>query len=120
MGYDNSETMSKALYAAYITGSVGSTVALFYIGDGQIIGIDAGTMKYDGVFQIKPDGSYQGILSYIPPKETLLVTGGSQSSNTKIEMPFSLPNGFWEGQVIRMPTPLGVVNVKFEKLKELK
>ncbi len=76
-------------------------------------------MKYDGVYRIESDGSYEGILTYVIPKSVLLVTGNSNSEEQRIEAPFKLPPEFWNGQIIRIETPLGVVNARFEKLKDL-
>jgi hypothetical protein len=41
---------SKALYVAYLTGVGGQAVGLFYIGDGLVVGVDGGTMQYDGSY----------------------------------------------------------------------
>lgn len=111
--------MSKALYIAYITGSAESTIGLYYIGDGNIAGIDLGGLKYDGFYRIESDGSYEGILSYIIPKSAQLITGQSTAEERRIETPIKLPPEFWNGQIVRIEMPLGVVNAKFEKLKEL-
>ena len=43
-----------------MSGAIGSTVALYYVGNGIIAGVDAGGMKYDGAYRIEDDGSYNG------------------------------------------------------------
>jgi hypothetical protein len=110
---------SKTLYIAYMTGSTGSSIGLYYIGDGQIAGIDVGGMKYEGIYRIESDGSYDGILSYTVPISTQLITGTATAEEKRIEAPIKLPPEFWNGQIVRIDTPLGAVNARFEKLKEL-
>ena len=41
--------MAKALYVAYFTGVAGQSLALFYIGDGVLAGVDVATMKYTAI-----------------------------------------------------------------------
>lgn len=102
-----------------MTGSAGSSVGLYYFGEGQIAGVDAGGMKYDGIYRIESDGSYEGILSYIVSPSTQLITGTATAEEKRIEAPIKLPPEFWNGQIVRIDTPLGAVNARFEKLKEL-
>ena len=111
--------MDKSLYIAYLSGAVGSNVALYYIGNGVIAGVDAGGMKYDGAYRIEDDGSYNGNLIYVIPRGVLLITGQQTTEEQKIELPFLLPNKFWDGQIVRFDSPMGPVNAKFEKLKKL-
>jgi hypothetical protein len=111
--------MDKSLYIAYVSGAVGSTVVLYYIGNGIIAGVDVSGMKYDGAYRIEDDGSYEGNLIYTIPRGVLLITGQLTTEEQKIELPFILPKKFWDGQVVRIDSPVGPVNAKFEKLKDL-
>jgi hypothetical protein len=111
--------MNPALYIAYFTGSGGSSVALYYIGDGKILGVDVGAMKYDGTYRIEADGSLEVTISYLIPKSALLVTGQSNSQEQRISSQYKLPAEFWNGQIVRIETPLGALNARFEKLKDI-
>ena len=112
--------MRAALYAAYLTGTAGQSIGLFYIGDGILAGIDVGTMKYDGAYTTNPDGSLEGAIEYIIPAGGPLITGGTPSVSTaRITVPLKLPVGFDDGRVITINTPLGPVNARFEKVKDL-
>ena len=112
--------MKKAIYVAYFTGAAGQSIGLFYIGDGIIAGIDAGTMQYDGSYKENPDGSVDGAVEYVIPAGVSLITGAPPAPTpTRIPLKLSLPANFSEGKVVTINTPLGPVNARFEKAKEL-
>jgi hypothetical protein len=112
--------MAKALYVAYFTGVAGQSLGLFYIGDGLLAGIDATAMQYDGFYQTNRDGSLEGIVEYVLPAGVSLITGApSGVAPTRVSVKLNLPAGFDDGRVITIETPLGPVNAKFEKLKDI-
>ena len=112
--------MSRALYAAYLTGTAGQTIALLYIGDGILAGVDVGTMKYEGAYTKNLDGSLDGAIEYTVPAGSPLITGGTPATSpTRISLPIKLPAGFDDGRVITINTPLGPVNARFEKVKDI-
>ena len=111
--------MDRALFISFMTGSAGSTTSLYYIGEGVIAGIDAGGMKYNGVYTINSNGSYQIAMVYFIPKGVLLVTGQKTTEEQRVDFSFELPPRFWMGEIIRIDSPAGVVNARFEKLIEL-
>ncbi|MGY3588509.1 hypothetical protein ACVIGB_002532 [Bradyrhizobium sp. USDA 4341] len=110
----------KALYAAYLTGVAGQTIGLFYIGDGVLAGVDVGMMKYEGNYVVSEDGSLDGTLTYILPPGVPLITGAPPATGlTRVNMKLDLPSNFADGRVVTIDTPLGRVNAKFEKLKDV-
>ena len=111
--------MSRSLYAGYMTASSGSSMGLFYLGDGILAGVDISGMKYDGTYELQLDGSYKGSLKYMIPSNTTVITGQSATEDTQVVMPLILPAEFWDGKVVRIETPLGLVNGRFEKIKDL-
>jgi hypothetical protein len=112
--------MAKALYVAYLTGVAGQSLGLFYIGDGVLAGIDVGTMQYDGAYTTKPDGSLEGAVEYVLPAGVSMITGAPAAvAPTRVSTKLTLPAGFDDGRVITIETPLGPVNAKFEKLKDI-
>lgn len=96
--------MNKALYIVYFSGTAGQGIGLFYIGAGLIAGIDTGAMRYEGSFSVNADGSLEGTVEFEP-----------QRASVKIY----LPANFADGRIIEIETPLGKVNARFEKLKEI-
>lgn len=113
-------TRPKALYAAYLTGVGGQSIGLFYIGDGLIAGVDVGALKYEGSYQTMEDGSMQGAVEYILPPGVSLITGAPAGiAPTPITLTLRLPAGFDDGRVIAIETPLGPVNARFEKIKDI-
>jgi hypothetical protein len=112
--------MAKALYAAYFTGVAGQSIGLFYIGDGLLIGVDLATMQYDGAYTTKADGSLEGAVQYVLPAGAPSITGAPAGvTPTRITTNLNLPADFADGRVITIETPIGPVNAKFEKLKDI-
>lgn len=112
--------MTNALYIAYFSGAVGQSIGLFYIGSGVIAGIDVGGMKYEGGYNTAQDGSLEGIVEYVVPPGTSLITGMTGGSTpVKIPVKLRLPANFANGQVLTIPTPTGTVNARFEKMQDL-
>lgn len=111
---------ARALYAAYLSGAAGKSLALFYIGDGVIAGVDVGGVTYDGHATYEKDGSLQGAVRFTAPPGMPLITGISGPTNpTVVSIPISLPPGFADGAVTRIETPMGPLNARFEKIRDL-
>jgi hypothetical protein len=112
--------MARAIYVAYLTGIAGQSIGLFYIGDGILAGVDVATMQYDGAYTTQPDGSLTGAVQYVLPAGVSLITGAPAGvAPTKITTKLTLPADFADGRIITIETPLGPVNAKFEKLKDI-
>ena len=107
-------------YQAFLTGRAGSNVAVFIIRGGVIIGVDASGMGYDGEIQPKNDGSgFVCKVVYVIPAGVPLITGASPLPEPqRAPLTFDLPINF-NGQVITIVTPLGPVNVRFQKVRDL-
>ncbi len=112
--------MAKHLYVAFFTGIAGSSIGMFYIGDGLILGADAGGMKYDGTIEEKVDGALEGVVQFLVPAGTQLISGLKADQAQTLNVPVRFPKGFDDGQrVTRIDTPAGPVNARFERLREL-
>ena len=111
--------MGKGLYIAYVTGSAGSTIILYYIGGEIVAGVDATGTKFDGSYRIDEAGALIGVVTYLIEKGTALITGQTTAAEQRVDVPFTLPHQFWDGRIVRIETPFGAVNAKFEKLKDL-
>jgi hypothetical protein len=112
--------MAKHLYVAYFTGVAGSNIGMFLIGDGLIVGADAGGLKYDGIMEHMPDGGLEGIVQFIVPAGIQLISGMKTNTEQTINVQVRLSLGFDDGvKVTRIDTPAGPINAKFERLREL-
>jgi len=112
---------ARALYAAYFSGASGKSIALFYIGDGVIAGVDTGGVTYDGPVTIdETDGSLQGAVNFTVPAGIPMITGISGPTDpTVLSIPISLPATFADGRVTRIETTFGPLNARFEKIRDL-
>jgi hypothetical protein len=112
--------MSKAIYIAYLTGIAGQSIGLFYIGDGILAGVDVATMQYNGSYTTNSDGNLEGVVEYVLPAGASLITGApAGTAPVRISVKLTLPSDFANGDTITIETPLGPVNAKFEKLKDI-
>lgn len=111
----------EGFYVAYMTGMAGNSVILFVLRKGKIVGADIGGMKYDGTYKANPDGEgYKFSVAYVVPAGATLITGAPPSPTPQtIPLTFDLPNQFANGRVITIETPRGLVNAKFEKIRDL-
>lgn len=113
--------MKPSLYIAYISGVGGASIALFYISDTMVAGVDTGTGKYMGTAERTPAGGLKGAVMLTVPAGVPILTGAPPLEKPMdIPVSFELPPGFEDGDVLTTVTfPLGTVNVRFEKMTEL-
>jgi len=112
--------MAKHLYVAYFTGISGSNLGMFLIGDGVIAGADGGGLKYDGLVEHAADGALEGIVQFIVPAGTQLISGMKADVDQTLNVHVRLPLGFDDGKkVTRIDTPAGPINARFEHLREV-
>src|SRR5947209_4580076 len=106
--------MSKALYIVYMTASTGSSIGLFYIGDGVIVGVDMIGVKYEGRYSHDPQtDDLHGSIDFVMPPLTHLITG--QAAGLKPQQmtyPITLPANFADKDFVRIDTPSGPLNAK--------
>jgi hypothetical protein len=107
-------------YIAYLTGSGGSSMVLFAVKEGRLIGADVGGTKYDGRLEKKPgESGFSCHVQYTVPPGTVLITGsGPVATPTNVNLTFDLPENFAEEIVVGIQTPLGPLNATFSKLRE--
>lgn len=106
-------------YLVYATGRAGHSILVVVIREGTIVGADVGGMKYDGT--IKDDGQgYVCSVVYVVPPGAVLITGApAPTAPLRVPVSFNLPKGFADGRVIGINTPMGPVNAKFEKVRDI-
>lgn len=110
--------MSKNLYAGFFTGAAGSGLGLFLIGDGIIAGADAGGVQYDGTLVENLDGSLEGVIKYVVHPDVMIVTGTQVTQRSEVVFPLKLPAEALQGQIVLIKTPFGIVNARFELIRE--
>jgi hypothetical protein len=106
-------------YAAYLTGSAGSSIAIFVFQNNKIAGADAGGGKYDGEYKISEDGeSVIGNMKFSMPVGGSSITGASATTMPiLIDIPFKIPLNFSKDDIILFNTPIGPVNAKLVKIR---
>jgi hypothetical protein len=109
----------EGIYAAYMAARAGTSVLLFVIKDSKITGVDVGGLKYDGEIA-KSQAGYRCSLVYLIPAGAALITGHSPpTAPQRVPLEFDLPDNFANGQTLRIETPLGPLNARFQKLRDL-
>lgn len=108
-------------YIAYLTGSAGTSVLVFVLLNGKMVGADIGGMKYDGTIEANADGSgYKCSIVYVVPAGRALITGVPPSRTpTAVPLSMDLPREFADGRVITIETPFGAVNARFERVRDI-
>ena len=109
----------NGFYAAFLTGTGGQGFVMLIFRNGNIIGVDASGVHYDGAY-VEATGGHAVKLRVAIPPNTLLVQGvstGPQVENS--EQAFTLPVEFLALPFIRVDAAHGPVNVRLVKLREL-
>jgi hypothetical protein len=108
--------METGLVTGYFTGMTGINVGLFFLHKGKIYGIDAGTGKYLGSYSKRQDGSFDMTVEFSVPPDSGTITGlRSGPEGLKIPLIFHMPSNFTNSQVIKIETPIGTINARFEQ-----
>lgn len=112
--------MPKKIYTAYFTGVAGTSVGIFLIGDGVIVGADIGGLTYDGQMDTGSDGAIEGLVQFKVPAGGQLISGLKATQDQLITTQVRLPRGFDDGNTVtRIDTPAGPVNARFELIREV-
>src|ERR1700730_9816600 len=109
------------IYVAYLTGRAGTSLLMLVILRGSIVGADVGGITYDAKIEKKKNGSgYHCSGVYVVPAGANLITGVVPPNEPqRIVVEFDLPEDFASGPIVTIETPLGPVNAKFQKLRDL-
>lgn len=105
-------------YVAYLTGKAGNSLGVFTFINGIIVGADVGGVIYEGSYQVDSQNSLiNGILKYKVSAGGSLITGFTAPHDLEFSVPFQIPASFADGNVVRVDTPNGPVNAKFQKIR---
>src|SRR4051812_42295206 len=108
-------------YVAYLAGQAGTSMLMAIISNETFVGADVTGMQYDGTIKPMPDGAgYTCSVVYVIPPGVPLITGApALTEPQRVPLQFILPVGFADKRIITIQTPLGPVNAKFEKIRDL-
>lgn len=110
----------NGFYAGYMTATGGSGVALFILKDGVLVGVDVGSVQFDGTYSLQEDGTYAGNVTVKVPSGVTVIQGvTAPPSGMNYEVPLRLPSTFLTDPYFEIVTPLGKVNVKLQRLRGL-
>jgi len=112
--------MLDGFYVGYMAANEYGVV-LFVFKGSNIVGVDAGGVKFDGSYaQDDTTKAYRGNITVDAPPNIDLVQGVNTGANgLRYEVPFTMPETFLSAPFIKVDTPFGPVNIKFEKLRDL-
>lgn len=106
-------------YSGYFTGISGNGFAMFILKDGLLAGADPLGVLFDGEY--KPEGSGYRICVRInvPAGSTTVQGVVAGDTGLKYEVDTVIPGPLDSVPYIAIPTPFGLVNVKFRKLRNV-
>ena len=88
--------MSGALYAMYYVGQTGTGSGAVYVGNGKIVGIDVGNLRFHGTY-VEQGGRLKGTVTMSAPTGGTLVTGAQLPAGTQLKLTLDWPSNFANG-----------------------
>jgi hypothetical protein len=111
----------NGFYAGFFSGAEDNGVAVFVFRNGVVAGADFAGTTFDGkIVEKRPDGSYSGAIAIKLPAGGRTVQGvDTGPEGISYQVDFNLPVDFAERSYFFVDTPLGGVNVRLQKLRNL-
>lgn len=106
-------------YAVFMTGLSGEGYTVLVFSDGKIVGVDPLGVTFDGSLE-KVDGGFAGAVTVDAPPGGELIQGiktGDRGLEYVVQL--ELPSDFLERDYVEIATPLGPVNARFKKMRDL-
>lgn len=111
----------NGFYAGYMSGSAEQGLAVFIFCNGALVGADFAGTRFDGRVKSKSDdGSYECNVSVSLPPGGQTIQGVPTGPNgLDYNVTFTLPGDFSARPFFHVETPLGGVNVRLQKVRDL-
>lgn len=110
--------MAAGFYTAQYRGAAGDGAGAFYIGNGIITGADVAGGVYDGGYE-EVGGLMLGVVRLGIPGGGVLVSGKQVTADQTVEVRFTLPQHFDNGQPQAVSVDGQNVFVTFRKVRDL-
>lgn len=119
MGNENS--VFEGFYNAFLAGEFGNSLAIFVFSKGRLVGADIGGGVYDGVYSTDLHSCLTDVeIVFTMATGSRSITGEeAEAEPVKVEMKLSLPNEIDPLEVHRLETPIGAINARFEKVRDM-
>lgn len=111
----------NGFYSGYFTGAAGVSIGMFIFQNGIISGADAGGGQYDGTYSNSAESNFiEGIIRFTLPIGHHSIMGKIASTEPIIiDVQIKLPTKINKDEIHLIQTPLGNINAKFNKIKEI-
>lgn len=109
----------RGFYAGYFSGNAGNGIAMFVITDNSISGADMAGVTFDG--DISHEGSrIRGEISVKVPAGVTIIQGfTAPAQGLEYKVPVDFPEAFEREPFMALKTPMGDVNVRLVKVRDL-
>lgn len=87
----------SALYAMSLVGMGGTGGGTVYVGNGKIVGVGAGNLRYRGTY-IEQGGRIKGTVNLYAPTGGTLVTGAQVPADSRWSLTLDWPANFSDGK----------------------
>lgn len=108
----------SALYAMNYVGATGTGGGAVYVGNGKIVGFDAGNLRYSGTY-IENGGRLRGTVDLHAPTGITLVTGVQLPAGSRCSVTLDWPSSFADGSPQELAIQGSPVHVVFEKIEDV-
>lgn len=108
-------------YAGYFAGAEGNGLGLFVFKDGILAGVDASGVQFDGHYTTSEEGSYLDgdVTVKVPPNSILIQGPKTDAKGLVYQLNLHLQIGNSDIPFFRIETPMGPINLKLIKLREI-
>jgi hypothetical protein len=110
----------NGIYSAYMTAADGQGFAMLVFLDGVVSGTDAMGTLFDGSYEEDGSGTISGSIRVSIPGGGTVIQGASAGpAGILYDVPIRVSLKDLEADFIPISTPLGPVNLRLEKIREL-
>jgi hypothetical protein len=107
-----------ALYVMNFVGQTGVGGGAVYVGNGKILGVDVGNLRYSGSYT-EQGGRLKGTVALTAPTGGTLVTGVQLSAGSRLTLTLDWPINFADGKPQALTVEGRPVHVLLEKVGDI-